>query len=92
MGDASADKWASIPAAGAGDGHGCHPFGFPKTNLFANVRPRHATRSGRALVDLVVVSDRTPLCTHMYGLASAGEVDNRPLVLLSRRSMLVKRL
>jgi hypothetical protein len=30
--------------------------------------------------------------THMYALASAGEVDNRPLVLLSRRSMLVKRL
>jgi hypothetical protein len=29
--------------------------------------------------------------THMYGFASAGEVDNRPLVLLSRRSMLVKR-
>jgi hypothetical protein len=61
-GDASADKWASIPAAGAGDGRGCHFFGFPRTNLFANVRPRHATRSGRALVDLVVVSDRTPLC------------------------------
>jgi hypothetical protein len=27
--------------AGAGDGRGCHFFGFPKTNLFANVRPRH---------------------------------------------------